>query len=123
MRILAVVQARALCVAGILACCVFAAGEKITVRMMAGPYQGIPPRDAVDSRSLARLAVFDEFNRQNPDINLINAGGLQLANEMSESAFLISMAADTAPDVFYVNFRQYYKLRRAGVLQAVRRLS
>ena len=84
------------------------AQKPVTVRMMAGPYQGIPPREATDSRSLARWAVFDEFHRQNPGIRVVNAGGLELANEFAESSFLISMAADTAPDVFYVNFRQYY---------------
>ena len=82
--------------------------------MMAGPYQGIPPREATDSRSLARWAVFDEFHRQNPGIRVVNAGGLELANEFAESSFLISMAADTAPDVFYVNFRQYYNYVEQG---------
>ncbi|MCH7944713.1 MAG: extracellular solute-binding protein, partial [Armatimonadetes bacterium] len=48
------------------------------------------------------------------DIRLENAGGLELANELAESAFLISMAADTAPDVFYVNFRQYYNYIEQG---------
>lgn len=88
--------------------------EPVTVRMMAGPYAGIPPREATDSRSQARWAVFDEFHRQNPDIKLENAGGLELANEIAESSFLISMAADTAPDVFYVNFRQYYNYIEQG---------
>jgi multiple sugar transport system permease protein len=82
--------------------------------MMAGPYQGIPPREATDSRSQARWAVFDEFHAQNPDIRLVNAGGLELANEIAESSFLVSMAADTAPDVFYVNFRQYYNYIEQG---------
>ena len=89
-------------------------GAPVTVRMMAGPYQGIPPREATDSRSQARWAVFDEFHRQNPDIRLQNAGGLELANEIAESSFLVSMAADTAPDVFYVNFRQYYNYIEQG---------
>ena len=90
------------------------AQEPTVVRMMAGPYQGIPPREATDSRSQARWAVFDEFHRKNPDIRLENAGGLELANEIAESSFLISMAADTAPDVFYVNFRQYYNYIEQG---------
>ena len=83
------------------------AQKPVVVRMMAGPYQGIPAREATDSRSQARWSVFEEFHRQNPDIEVVNAGGLELANEIAESSFLISMAADTAPDVFYVNFRQY----------------
>jgi ABC-type sugar transport system permease subunit/ABC-type glycerol-3-phosphate transport system substrate-binding protein len=84
------------------------AEEVITIRMMAGPAFGIPPKEATDSRSIARRAVFEEFHRQNPDIRVVNAGGLELAGERGESGFLMSMAGSTAPDVFYANFRQYY---------------
>lgn len=80
---------------------------KVTIRMMAASL-GLPPPQATDPRSLARRAVFDEFHRQNPDIQVVNAGGLELPGEKAESNFLMSMAGDTAPDVFYVNFRQYY---------------
>ncbi len=80
----------------------------ITIRMMAGPSQGIPPKEATDARSVARRAVFEEFHRQNPGIRVVNAGGLELTGERAESGFLMSMAGDTAPDVFYVNFRQYF---------------
>jgi len=83
------------------------AEEPITIRMMAAT-QGIPPVGATDPRSLARRAIFDEFHRLNPDIRVVNAGGLELQGERAESGFLMSMAGDTAPDVFYVNFRQYY---------------
>lgn len=81
--------------------------EPITIRMMSAT-QGIPPPSATDPRSLARRAIFDEFHRLNPDIRVVNAGGLELQGERAESGFLMSMAGDTAPDVFYVNFRQYY---------------
>lgn len=84
------------------------AQEPVTIRMMAGPAFGIPPKEATDPRSLARRAVFEEFQRQNPGIRVVNAGGLELAGERGESGFLMSMAGSTAPDVFYVNFRQYY---------------
>jgi ABC-type sugar transport system permease subunit/ABC-type glycerol-3-phosphate transport system substrate-binding protein len=80
----------------------------MTIRMMAGPNQGIPPKEATDPRSLARRAVFEEFQRQNPGISVVNAGGLELTGDRGESGFLMSMAGSTAPDVFYVNFRQYY---------------
>jgi multiple sugar transport system permease protein len=69
---------------------------------------GLPPPNATDPRSLARRAVFEEFHRQNPGVRVVNAGGLELPGEKAESNFLMSMAGDTAPDVFYVNFRQYY---------------
>jgi ABC-type sugar transport system permease subunit/ABC-type glycerol-3-phosphate transport system substrate-binding protein len=85
-----------------------AAAEPVTIRMMAGPSYGIPPKEDTNPRSIARRAVFDEFHRQNPDVRVVNAGGLELRGERAESGFLMSMAGDTAPDVFYVNFRQYY---------------
>ncbi|MBI1756805.1 MAG: extracellular solute-binding protein [Fimbriimonas ginsengisoli] len=88
--------------------CALAAAQKTTIRMMAGPSQGIPPKEDTNPRSLARRAVFEEFHRQNPDVEVVNAGGLELKGDMQESGFLMSMAGDTAPDVFYVNFRQYY---------------
>lgn len=84
------------------------AQDQIQIRMMAGPNQGLPPKEATDARSIARRAVFDEFHRQNPGIRVVNAGGLELTGDRGESGFLMSMAGDTAPDVFYVNFRQYY---------------
>ncbi|MFQ3587256.1 MAG: extracellular solute-binding protein [Fimbriimonadaceae bacterium] len=84
------------------------AQEPITIRMMAGPAQGIPPKEATDPRSQARRAVFEEFHRRNPDIRVVNAGGLELVGDRAEAGFLMSMAGDTSPDVFYVNFRQYY---------------
>ncbi|HVL39943.1 MAG TPA: extracellular solute-binding protein [Fimbriimonadaceae bacterium] len=84
------------------------AQEPIQIRMMAGAGMGIPPKEATDPRSLARRAIFETFHRQNPDIRVVNAGGLEMVGPRAESMFLMSMAGDTAPDVFYVNFRQYY---------------
>lgn len=79
----------------------------VQIRMMAGPSWGIPPKEASDPRSLVRRAIFEEFHRRNPDIRVVNAGGLEMTGDRQESAFLMSMAGETAPDVFYVNFRQY----------------
>ncbi len=76
--------------------------------MMAGPAWGIPPKESTLPRDLARRAVFEEFHRRHPNIRVVNAGGLEIRGERAESGFLMSMAGDTAPDVFYVNFRQYY---------------
>ncbi|HET6645332.1 MAG TPA: extracellular solute-binding protein [Fimbriimonadales bacterium] len=82
------------------------AADVITVRMIAHPSWGIPPKDAADPGSMARRAIFDEFHRQNPDVRVVNAAGLQVAGNQPDAPFLMSMASDTAPDVFYVNFRQ-----------------
>lgn len=84
------------------------AQEPIIIRMMAGAAYAIPAKEATDPRSIARRAVFDEFHRQNPGIRVVNAGGLESTGNRAESMFLMSMAGDTAPDIFYVNFRQYY---------------
>lgn len=93
------------------------ADEPIVIRMMAGQYQGIPPKEAADPRSLARRAVFEEFHRQNPDVRVVNAGGLELTGDRAESGFLMAMAGSTAPDVFYVNFRQYFAYIDQGFCQ------
>jgi ABC-type sugar transport system permease subunit/ABC-type glycerol-3-phosphate transport system substrate-binding protein len=83
--------------------------QPVTIRMMGGAWQGIPPKEATDPRSLARRAVFEAFHNENPDVTVVNAGGLEMVGDDSDSGFLMSMAGDTAPDVFYVNFRQYYQ--------------
>jgi len=81
----------------------------VTIRMMASVAFGIPQKEATDSRSIARRAVFEEFQRQNPGIHVVNFGGLNMdAGGDAESAFLMSMAGDTAPDIFYIAFREYY---------------
>lgn len=80
--------------------------DQILLRMIAHSSWGIPPKDAADPGSIARRAIFDEFHRQNPDIRVVNAAGLEVAGNQPDAPFLMSMAGDTAPDVFYVNFRQ-----------------
>lgn len=82
--------------------------------MMAGPGFGIPPKEDTNPRSIARRAVFEEFQRQNSGIRVVNAGGLELTGDNADRGFLMSMAGDTAPDVFYVNFRQYYNFVDQG---------
>jgi len=84
------------------------AEPEITIRMMGGPSYGIPPKEGLTTTAIVRRAVFDEFHRQNPDIRVVNAGGLNLVADMADNIFLMSMAGDDSPDVFYVNFRQYY---------------
>lgn len=86
----------------------------ITIRMMAGNGYGIPPKEATTTTSIVRRSVFETFERKNPGIRVVNAGGLELAGEQADNMFLMSMAGDTAPDVFYVNFRQYYTFLQQG---------
>jgi multiple sugar transport system permease protein len=88
--------------------------QDTTIRMMASTAFGIPQKEATDPRSVARRAVFEEFQKENPTIHVENSGGLNIDSDNSESAFLMSMAGDTAPDVFYVTFRQYYDYINQG---------
>jgi len=99
--------------------CRLQAQEVTTIRMMAGTGFAIPPKEASDPRSIARRAVFDEFHRRNPDIRVVNAGGLESTGPRMESMFLMSMAGDTSPDVFYVNFRQYYNYIDQGFCRSL----
>lgn len=90
------------------------ARAEITVRMMAGIGYGIPPKESTATTAIIRRAVFEEFRRQNPDVQVVNAGGLNLNTDQADSMFLMSMAGSSAPDVFYVNFRQYYTFLDQG---------
>lgn len=96
------------------------AQERTLIRMMGGAGYGIPGKELADPRSLARRAVFEEFHRQNPDVQVVNAGGLEFTpGPQMESMFLMSMAGSTAPDVFYVNFRQYYNYIDQGFCRSL----
>ena len=90
------------------------ADAPITIRMMAGNGYGIPPKEAVTTTSVVRRTVFETFERQNPGIRVVNAGGLNLEGDQADNMFLMSMAGDTSPDIFYVNFRQYYTFLEQG---------
>lgn len=85
-----------------------------TVRMMAGQGYGIPPKESTISSVQVRRAVFEKFAKDNPDVRVVNAGGLELNNQLADSMFLMAMAGDRPPDLFYVNFRQYYTFLEQG---------
>lgn len=82
--------------------------------MLAGPGYGIPPKEATSTTAVIRRAVFERFHKENPDVRVVNAGGLSLVGPQADNMFLMSMAGDRAPDVFYVNFRQYYTFLEQG---------
>ena len=85
----------------------------IEIKMMAGAF-GIPPKESTTLTAQTRRAVFEAFHHQNPDVTVANAGGLILTGDAADSSFLMSVAGGTAPDVFYVNFRQYYTFLEQG---------
>ena len=84
------------------------AENEVTIKMMGGAAYGIPQKEGGSTTSTIRRAVFDEFIARNPDVRVINAGGLNLVGDDADNMFLMSMAGDDSPNVFYVNFRQYY---------------
>ena len=92
----------------------FGQSEPTKIRMMAGSGYGIPPKEATATTAVIRRATFEEFHRRNPDVRVVNAGGLILAGDQADNMFLMSMAGDEPPDIFYVNFRQYYTFLEQG---------
>jgi ABC-type sugar transport system permease subunit/ABC-type glycerol-3-phosphate transport system substrate-binding protein len=91
-----------------------AQSNPVIIRMMAGASFGFPPKEDTNPRSVARRAVFEAFAKRNPGIRLENAGGLDLSGSNFDQGFLMAMAGDNAPDIFYVNFRQYYNFIDQG---------
>ena len=90
------------------------AQQELTIRMMSGPY-GIPPKESTSTSAQIKRKTFEEFHRANPGLRVVNAGGLSFTGgNLDDSMFLMSMAGDSAPDVFYVNFRQYYTFLEQG---------
>ncbi len=94
--------------------CAVAVSQPVEIRMMAGAGYGIPPKESTATTALVRRSVFEEFHRKHPDIRVVNAGGLNLVGTQADNMFLMSMAGDVVPDVFYVNFRQYYTFLEQG---------
>jgi len=93
---------------------VVVADQPITIRMMAGAGFGIPPKEATTTQAIIQRAVFEQFQHANPGIQVVNAGGLTLNGDQGDNIFLMSMAGDLSPDIFYVNFRQYYTFLDQG---------
>ncbi len=92
-------------------------GEVIHLRMLGGiGTWGIPPKEATSPRERANRAVFEAFHKAHPNIVIDSIGGIQLKGPASESNFLLSMAGNSAPDVFYVNFRQLYNFYAQGFM-------
>ncbi|RYG24761.1 extracellular solute-binding protein [bacterium] len=97
------------------ACAVLAQAQApLQIRMMAGAGFGIPPKEATNTTAQVRRAVFEAFHKANPDIRVVNAGGLSLCGDFADNAFLMAMAGGEGPDVFYVNFRQYHTFLDQG---------
>lgn len=91
------------------------ADDEVEIRMLPGGGYGIPPKESTSITAQVRRRVFEEFHRLNPSVRVVNAGGLSFnGSNLDDSMFLMSMAGDSAPDIFYVNFRQYYTFLEQG---------
>ncbi len=91
------------------------ANDEVEIRMLPGGGYGIPPKESTSITAQVRRRVFEEFHRLNPSVRVVNAGGLSFnGSNLDDSMFLMSMAGDSAPDIFYVNFRQYYTFLEQG---------
>lgn len=90
--------------------------ERVVLRLWGGNW-GVPRKDEIAPKARATRAVFEEFQRQHPDIEVVSATGLTIQGRAPESSFLMAMAGGMAPDVFYVNFRKLHTYIEQGFLQ------
>ena len=77
----------------------------------------VPRKDETSPWSRATRSVFEEFQREHPEIEIVNSSGLAIQGPAAESSFLMAMAGGTAPDVFYVNFRELHTFIEQNFLQ------
>lgn len=68
--------------------------------------QNVPDRRVIDVRGKAELAVFEEFLRQNPDVELRKAVPLRLEGGLGESSDYMAFAGGSAPDVLLLYLRK-----------------
>ncbi|MEI6913795.1 MAG: extracellular solute-binding protein [Armatimonadota bacterium] len=88
--------------------------QKIKLRLGSGG--AIPNKEASDPWSRSRRAIYERFLKLHPNVEVDIAGAIQIQGRANESGFLMSMAGGTAPDVFYVNFRQLESYVKQGFL-------
>ncbi|MCL5104357.1 MAG: extracellular solute-binding protein [Armatimonadetes bacterium] len=90
--------------------------RKVTLRLWGGLW-GLPGKDETAPWMRSTRAVFEEFQREHPEIEIISSNGLTINGPAAESNFLLAMAGGTAPDVFYVNFRKLHTYIAQNFLQ------
>lgn len=67
--------------------------------------------------SMARLAVYHEFLRRNPHINVEAATTLRIEGDAAEGNEYLAIAGGIAPDVFYLHGRKIGAFRKQGFIQ------
>ncbi|MCX7003267.1 MAG: hypothetical protein NTV22_08345 [bacterium] len=66
---------------------------------------------------MARLAVYHEFLRRNPDINVAATTILKIEGDASEGNEYLAIAGGIAPDVFYLHGRKIGAFRQQNFIQ------
>lgn len=90
--------------------------QKVTLRLWGGNW-GVPRKDDPSPMMRATRAVFEAFQKEHPEIEIVSSSGLQIQGSAAESSFLLAMAGGTAPDVFYVNFRKLHTYIEQNFMQ------
>ncbi|MBP5183371.1 MAG: extracellular solute-binding protein, partial [Lentisphaeria bacterium] len=65
----------------------------------------IPDPKSTTSGTKVALALLEEFQRRNPDIELSQFSGISIANIGWESKLMLAIAGGAAPDILPLNFR------------------
>ncbi|MCX7847635.1 MAG: extracellular solute-binding protein [bacterium] len=66
---------------------------------------------------MARLAVYHEFLRRNPDIDVVASTSLRIEGDASEGNEYLAIAGGVAPDVFYLHGRKIGAFIEQGFIQ------
>jgi len=90
--------------------------HRVTLKLWGGPW-GMPTKDQTLPWARAKRAMFEAFQKEHPEIEIVSSSGLTIQGPASESNFLLAMAGDSAPDVFYVNFRKMHTYIGQNFLQ------
>jgi ABC-type sugar transport system permease subunit/ABC-type glycerol-3-phosphate transport system substrate-binding protein len=91
-------------------------GQKVRLKLWGGSW-GVPRKDDPSPMMRATRAVFEAFQKEHPEIEIISSSGLQIQGSAAESSFLLAMAGGTAPDVFYCNFRKLHTYIEQNFMQ------
>lgn len=85
---------------------------KIRVRV-----DSIPDITTTWPPDMARLAVYHEFLRRNPDVDVVASTTLRIEGDASEGNEYLAIAGGVAPDVFYLHGRKIGAFIEQGFIQ------
>ena len=65
----------------------------------------LPTTNITNPNVRAERAVYTAFLKRHPNVKIVKTRGIQVEGPAKESAFYMSMAGGTAPDLFTINMR------------------